>query len=125
MDAARVVNETVHNLFDGVKMSDVHQALIMTARTLIESEPHYTYVAARLLRYNLFNEALGFLTLPTPSTAKEEKTIYASALGAYIHKGIQLELLNPALASDFDLEKLGKALKPERDHQFTLSLIHI
>ncbi len=117
VDAHRVIEETVRNLFDGVKMADVHKALIMTTRTLIEFEPHYAYVAARLLRHNLFTEALHFLKLPTPSTPAEEATLYTSALSLYIEKGIALELLSPELLS-FDLERLAQALKPERDFQF-------
>ncbi len=118
VDANKVIQETVRNLFDGVKMPDVYKGLIMTARTLIESEPHYTYVAARLLRYTLFLEAFGFLMLPTPTHSDEEVSLYASALPAYIEKGIALERLNPELLS-FDLHRLGKALQPERDYQFT------
>ncbi|MGH8485351.1 MAG: ribonucleoside-diphosphate reductase subunit alpha, partial [Pseudomonas sp.] len=44
--------------------------------------------------------------------------LYAKALPAYIAKGVEFELLNPALAA-FDLEKLGKAINHERDQQFT------
>jgi ribonucleoside-diphosphate reductase alpha chain len=37
---------------------------------------------------------------------------------AYIRRGVELELLDKRLA-EFDLERLGAALKPERDLQFT------
>ncbi|HBX74303.1 MAG TPA: ribonucleoside-diphosphate reductase subunit alpha, partial [Halieaceae bacterium] len=37
---------------------------------------------------------------------------------AYIQRGVELELLDPKLAQ-FDLERLGQALLPERDLQFT------
>ena len=117
VDAQKVIHETVRNLFDGVKRSDVLKALIMTTRTLIEFEPHYTYVAARLLRHTLLEESLGFLRLPMPD-ATEEEVGYRAAFAPYIAKGIELELLSASLQK-FDLERLAAALKPERDFQFT------
>lgn len=118
VDTKRVVEETVRNLFDGVKMQDVRRALIMTTRTLIENEPHYTYVAAQLLLQNLFFEALGLLKLPVPENLNERKALYPSVFAAYITKGIECELLSPELLT-FDLERLGNALNPERDYRFT------
>lgn len=118
VDAKRVIEETVRNLFDGVKMQDVRRALIMTTRTLIESEPHYTYVAAQLLLHNLFFEALGLLKLPVPENFNERKSLYPAVFAAYIEKGIECELLSPLLLT-FDLEQLGNALNPERDYHFT------
>lgn len=117
VNAHKIIEETVRNLFDGVKMTDVHKALVMTARTLIESEPHYSYVAARLLKRQLFAEALTFLKLPQPDGLEEETQVYASSLPAYIHKGIELKLLNPELLN-FDLDRLGNAIKPEYDNKF-------
>ena len=43
---------------------------------------------------------------------------YPLALKSFISKGIELELVSPQLA-EFDLEQLGAALLPERDHLFT------
>ena len=45
-------------------------------------------------------------------------TVYPQALKQFIARGIELELLAPQLA-DFDLDRLGAALLPERDHLFT------
>lgn len=113
-----IIKDTLRNLFDGVHIKDVRQALIMSARTLIEQEPNYSYVAARLLLKNLQLETMRFLMLPAPKTHQEMINQYRATLAATIYKGINLELLDPQLQS-FDLEKLGNALKPERDFQFT------
>jgi len=118
VDPAPIVKDTIRNLFDGVHLKDIRQALIMTARTLIEHEPNYSYVAARLLLKDLQLEAMHFLTLPAPKTQAEMSQRYPAALATCIQKGVQLELLDPKLQA-FDLEKLGRALKPERDFQFT------
>jgi len=112
-----ILKDTLRNIFDGIQLKDVRQALIMCARTLIEAEPNYSYVAARLLLKDLRLEALRLLGLPLPKTDAEMAKQYAVTLTTTIHKGIQLELLDPKL-QDFDLDKLGKAIKPERDFLF-------
>ncbi|WP_372877519.1 ribonucleoside-diphosphate reductase subunit alpha [Pseudomonas sp.] len=118
VDGALIQKETLKNLYDGVAQSDVSTALVMTARTLVEREPNYSYVTARLLMDNIRAEGLGFLGVATSATHHEMVDFYAKALPAYIDKGIELELLNPVLKS-FDLEKLGAAINHERDQQFT------
>jgi ribonucleoside-diphosphate reductase alpha chain len=118
VDGELIQKETLKNLYDGVAQSDVSTALVMTARTLVEREPNYSYVTARLLMDNIRAEGLGFLGVATSATHHEMSELYAKALPAYIAKGIEYELLNPVLAT-FDLEKLGKAINHERDQQFT------
>ncbi|MDO9618388.1 MAG: ribonucleoside-diphosphate reductase subunit alpha [Pseudomonas sp.] len=118
VDGALIQKETLKNLYDGVAQGDVSTALVMTARTLVEREPNYSYVTARLLMDNIRAEGLGFLGVATSATHHEMSELYAKALPAYIAKGVEFELLNPVLL-DFDLEKLGKAINHERDQQFT------
>ncbi|MET0124044.1 MAG: ATP cone domain-containing protein, partial [Pseudomonas caspiana] len=118
VDANLIQNETLKNLYDGVAMKDVNTALVMTARTLVEREPNYSFVTARLLMDTLRAEGLNFLEVAESATHHEMADLYAKALPSYIAKGIQFELLNPILAT-FDLEKLGKAINHERDQQFT------
>jgi len=114
-----ILDDTCRNLFDGVKERDVSQALVMSARTLIEKEPNYSYAAARLLMDMLRREALGFLGMDTNvATQKEMGERYSEYLSSYIKRGADLELLDKRL-TQYDLERLGAALKPERDLQFT------
>ncbi len=113
-----ILKDALRNLFDGLSMKDVRQALIMSARTLIEQEPNYSYVAARLLLNDLQRESARFLQLPTPKTQAAMHKQYAATLAASIQKGVSLELLDPKLLS-FDLDRLGEALISERDQQFT------
>ncbi len=118
VDGALIQKETLKNLYDGVAQSDVSTALVMTARTLVEREPNYSYVTARLLMDNIRAEGLGFLGVATSATHHEMAGFYAKALPAYVAKGIEHELLDPVLGT-FDLEKLGQAINHERDQQFT------
>ena len=114
-----ILDDTCRNLFDGVKETDVSQALVMSARTLIEQEPNYSYAAARLLMDMLRREALGFLDLNTGvATQQEMGERYAEYFTAYIKRGADLELLDKRLAQ-YDLDRLGAALNAERDLQFT------
>ena len=114
----RILDEALKNLYDGVTAAELSTSLVITARTMIEQEPNYTYVSARLLCDNLRAEALTFLGVATSATQADMATLYARALPAYIEKGVALELLAPNLR-EFDLELLGQALLPERDLQFT------
>lgn len=118
VSSAPIVKDTIRSLFDGIPIGDVRQAFIMSARTLIEQEPAYSYVAARLLLKNLQREALRFLNLPIPKTSKEMALQYAPTLAASIRRGVEVELLDPKL-QHFDLDQLGQAIRPERDLQFT------
>ncbi len=117
--AESILDDTCRNLFDGVQESDVSQALVMSARTLIEQEPNYSYVAARLLMDMLRREALDFLGLDHDvATQQEMGERYGEYFAAYIKHGADLELLDPHL-TQYDLGRLGAALQPERDLNFT------
>ncbi|WP_438984431.1 ribonucleoside-diphosphate reductase subunit alpha [Aequoribacter sp.] len=118
VSASKILEEALRNLYDGVTLDEVTTSLVITARTLIEQEPNYTYAAARLLCDDLRGEALEFLGVAQRATQQEMAIYYPQALQAYIAKGIQLELLSPELA-DFDIARLGAAIQPERDLQFT------
>ena len=114
-----ILDDTCRNLFDGVKERDVSQALVMSARTLIEKEPNYSHAAARLLMDMLRREALGFLAMDTSvATQAEMGERYSEYFANYIKRGADLELLDKRL-TQYDLPRLGAALKPERDLQFT------
>ena len=107
-----IVAETMRNLYDGVPIDEVYKASILAARTLIEKDPDYTYATARLLMHTIRREVLG------EEVAHEEmQTRYAEYFPGFIAKGVQNELLDEKL-QQFDLERLGAALKPERDLQF-------
>lgn len=118
VNAESILEETKRNIFDGIKVDDLRKALIMSARTKIEQEPQYSFVAARLLLDDLHHEALTFLAFPPAETVQEKTTMYPQVFQAFIHKGIELELLSPELRH-FDLEALGAALSIKRDLQFT------
>jgi ribonucleoside-diphosphate reductase alpha chain len=119
VSAERVFDETLKNLFDGVASKDVGPTVVMSARGLIDREPEYSQVAARLLLDGLRTESLSFIGDGLPNaTFAEMKERYCGYFGAYIKRAAKLELVDTELLK-FDLEQLGQALKPERDQQFT------
>ncbi|WJN61101.1 ribonucleoside-diphosphate reductase subunit alpha [Pseudomonas sp. SO81] len=118
VDGSLIEAETLKNLYDGVAEKDVNTALVMTARTLVEREPNYSYVTARLLMDNIRAEALSFLDIASSATHHEMADLYAKALPAYVEKGAEFELIDAKL-KEYDLEKLGRAINHERDQQFT------
>ena len=107
-----ILSETLRNLYDGVPLEEVHKATILAARTLIEKDPDYTYVTARLLMHTIAKEVLG-----AEVTSAELAQQYADYFPLSIKNGVENGLLDEALLQ-FDLRRLGAALKPERDLQF-------
>ena len=99
-------------------MGDVRTSLVMTARTMVEKDPNYSYVTARLLMDTIRAEALGFLGIAEAATQSEMHYRYAATLKPYIEKGVELGLISPHLL-EYDLGILGEALQADRDQQFT------
>ena len=118
VSAEAILSETRRNLYDGITVEELAQAPILAARTLVEREPNYSKVAARLLNDTLRREALSFVHgRAEQATQAEMATRYAEYFPAYVKTGILCARLDPELAR-FDIDRLAAALKPERDLQF-------
>ena len=107
-----ILAETKRNLYDGVPIDEVHKASILAARTLIEKDPGYTRATARLLLHTIRREILGEELLHA-----DMHTRYGEYFPGFIKKGVQAELLDDKLLQ-YDLARLGSALKADRDLQF-------
>ncbi|MDQ2847365.1 MAG: ribonucleoside-diphosphate reductase subunit alpha [Actinomycetota bacterium] len=119
VDSQAVIAGTLANTYDGITVAELELATVMAARALVEREPGYSRVAARLLADNLRTEALSFLAgHPVRATAAEMADRYSGYFADYVARGIQLEQLDPVLA-EFDLDRLGAALDPNADLQFS------
>lgn len=112
VDAKLILDEALRNLYDGVSENEVFKAVILAARQLIENEPAYNSVTARLLLHTIRDEVLG-----REVSHVEMIDVYKTYFPEAIKKGIKAELLNPKLA-EFDLEKLAAAIDGRRDFQF-------
>ena len=107
-----ILSETMRNLYDGVPIDEVYKAAILAARTLLEQEPGYTRATARLLMHTIRREILG-----ADAQVADMAAAYAEYFPSFVRQGVRAELLDEKLLQ-FDLARLGAALKPERDLQF-------
>ena len=107
-----ILQATLRDVYNGIPMDEVRKCTVLAARSLIESEPSYSFVTARLLLNNLRLETLG-----REVSHASMKAGYAQAFPDLIRLGIDAELLDPRLG-EFDLRCLGAALDSGRDLKF-------
>lgn len=112
IDASPIMTETIKNLYDGVPMAQVYDSAILASRTLIEKDPAYSQVTARILMHVIRKEILGREVLQGDMQSE-----YPNYFPQFIRKGIEAELLDPRLL-EFDLSKISAALNADRDLQF-------
>ena len=112
VEPQQILESTVKDLYDGVPEDEVYKSAIMSARQMIEKDPAYSLVTARLLLHTVRHEVLG-----EEATQADMATRYEEYFPTFIKKGIQAELLDERLGQ-FDLTRLGQALKADRDLQF-------
>lgn len=112
LDAEAILQETYKNLYDGMPLTQVYDSAILASRTLIEKDPGYSQVTARILMHTIRYEVLS-----EEVTHEAMAQRYAEYFKKYIAQGVAAELLDDRLMQ-FDLDKLGQALDSQRDLQF-------
>ena len=112
IESEPIVTETIKNLYDGVPLTQVYDSAILASRTLIEKDPAYSQVTARILMHVIRKEILGREVLQGDMQAE-----YPTYFAKYIQEGISAELLDPRMR-EYDLKKLAAALNASRDLQF-------
>ncbi len=112
VDADAILAETLKNLYDGVPVEELHKSAILAARALMEKDPAYSQVTARILLHTIRKEVFGKEVAQANAAAQ-----YLTYFPEYIAKGIANDLLDKELAT-FDLARLAKAIVADRDLQF-------
>jgi len=112
VEPRKILDATLRDLYDGVPIEEVHKCAILAARMLIEQDPAYTYVSARLLLHTIRREVLA-----EEVSFEQMSTRYAEYFPIFIHQGIKAQLLDEKLGT-YDLKRLGEAMQHERDLQF-------
>ncbi|MBP0131920.1 MAG: ribonucleoside-diphosphate reductase subunit alpha [Nitrosospira sp.] len=112
VSATLILKATLKDLYDGVPAEEVRKSVILSARALIEKEPAYSYVTARLLLHTIRFEVLGEEVIQ-----EEMLSRYAGYFPEFIKRGIDAELLDGRMAQ-FDLPRLAKVLDASRDLKF-------
>ena len=113
VDGAAVLRDTLKNIYDGVSLQELHRSAILSARALIEKDPDYSLVTARLLLHTIRREVLG-----AEVSQDEMAERYAEYFPRFIRRGVEAGLLDPSLLQ-FDLARIGAALDARRDLQFS------
>ncbi len=111
-DPDAILAETLKNLYDGVPVEELYKSAILAARALMEKEPAYSQVTARLLLHTVRKEVFGKEVAQQDAAAE-----YLDYFPKFIKKGIEADLLDAKLGQ-FDLKKLANALVADRDLQF-------
>ncbi|WP_410793883.1 ribonucleoside-diphosphate reductase subunit alpha [Kribbella sp. C-35] len=119
VDPELILNETLGACYDGIAHHEVELALVMAARSYVETEPQYSFAASRLLLDQIRREALGRVHgEPRQASQADMSTAYVDYFPRYIQTGIEAGQLDPELGR-FDLDRLAAAIKPEADLNFT------
>ncbi|CAM4253084.1 ribonucleoside-diphosphate reductase subunit alpha [Bordetella muralis] len=113
IDTETILKETVKNLYDGIPVDEVFKSAILSARALVEKDPAYSQVTARLLLHTIRKEVLG-----EEVSQASMATRYAEYFPTFIQRGIEGGLLDPKLA-EYDLARVAAALDSRRDLQFS------
>jgi ribonucleoside-diphosphate reductase alpha chain len=112
IDTEAILKETVKNLYDGVPVDEVFKSAILAARALVEKDPAYSQVTARLLLHTVRKEVLG-----EEVSQAAMATRYAEYFPTFVARGIEAGLVAPELA-EYDLARVAAALDARRDLQF-------
>ncbi len=107
-----VIEELIKNSFDGISTKDLEKALILAAVALIERDPAYNKLAARLTLQKIYKEISG-----KNFTDDTLITVYKESFINGIKEGIAKERFDAELA-DYPLEELAEELCIERDDLF-------
>ncbi len=107
-----IITEAVKtNLYDGITVDELFDAIVMVARGYIERDTDYTKLAARLLLHKLHQHVLDE-TDPDKIPAAYRKMFIENLKRAVKENRLQKEVL------DFDLEELAQYMDLERDLLF-------
>ncbi|MET9274497.1 ribonucleoside-diphosphate reductase subunit alpha [Kribbella sp. NPDC003557] len=119
VDPEQILDETLGACYDGIAEHEVELALVMAARSYVETEPQYSFAASRLLLDQIRREALGRVHgEPRRASQADMTDAYVDYFPRYIQVGIDAGQLDPELGR-FDLGRLAAAIKPEADLNFT------
>ncbi|MAF25045.1 ribonucleoside-diphosphate reductase subunit alpha [bacterium] len=112
VSASEIVLDAQVQFYDKITTKEIDQALIMSARTKIEKDPNYAYVASRLLLGNVHKEVFG------ESRDKDGfEHQYRLCFIRNIKRLVKVDILHKDLLS-YDLKKLSETLVLDRDYKF-------
>ncbi|HEV2601541.1 MAG TPA: ribonucleoside-diphosphate reductase subunit alpha [Candidatus Babeliales bacterium] len=104
-----IIQETMKNIFNGIMTNEIDDALILASTGLIERDPGYSYVSARLLLKKLYKEVVRE-SIVTSNVSDAYKASFVNNIKHAVEQKVYDTQMN-----SFDLEYLAQHLRPERD----------
>ncbi len=111
-DIDHILSQLKYELYEGMTTAEVGKALIMVVRSMIERDPAYSRLAARLLLNRLYAEVFG-PEFDSKNPLASHERVFVRNMNELVAKGD----LDPRMA-EFDLAKLARAMKVENDTLF-------
>ncbi len=109
-----ILEQLKREVYDGITTKEISRLLISVVRSMIERDPAYDALAARLLLRDLYEETTEVNDIANSIHADSFVSAYRAAFVKNIHDGVQEKKYDEALLS-FNLEELAKHLDPARD----------
>ncbi len=113
IDVEAIVEQTQREVYDGIGTADVRKAIIMVVRSMIERDPAYTRLAARMLLDSIYQEVIGHDKIDYPNFKKQ----HADQFRTCLEHGVSIGRLDKRLL-DFNVDDLATYLDTEHDHLF-------
>jgi ribonucleoside-diphosphate reductase alpha chain len=110
--AQELHDDVERQFYNKITPQEIAKAMVLAARTRIEKDPAYDTVAGRLVLNIIYRESLG-----QAAEGEELRRLYRERFSGYVEQGIAAGRLTPSL-NEFDLDRLARAVDPERDGLF-------
>lgn len=107
-----IVNQCQNEVYDGVTTEEVRRALIMVVRSMIEIDPAYSKLAARLLLDKIYREVFG-VDFRYENIVAEHKKVFSRNIKNAVRDGLLDERM-----LKFNTEKLSETFRQENDYLF-------
>ncbi len=112
----QIATETSLTLYDGITEDELDQATINAALQNVQQDPDYGIVATRLFLKTVYKNILGEFDRENPTAVQK---LHEDTFEEHIKDAVSRGILREEMVNRFDLPRLAKALRVERDNLFT------
>ncbi|MEK7613980.1 MAG: ribonucleoside-diphosphate reductase subunit alpha [Patescibacteria group bacterium] len=109
-----VMDQLKREVYDGITTKEISRLLISVVRSMIERDPVYDALAARLLLRDLYEETTNVTTIPNNISDDAFLSTYRAAFVENIKEGVVEKRYDESLLS-YNLDELARELTPSRD----------
>ncbi len=100
-DSVELFEEVEKQFYNGITPKEIGRAMVLAARSRIETDPAYDAVASRLVLNIIYRESLG-----KSAAGDNLNELYVSRFAEYVNEGVQADRISPKLLG-FDLQTAG------------------